>query len=101
MVDCTGSMSSYILQAKESIKKIMTTFSEKYDKKDAISFAFVGYRDHFLGSSGWDPDYPVSIQNFTTNDICYNFIEGVTANGGADLPEAVVDGFKAMTEIDW
>ena len=66
-----------------------------------MTFGYVGYRDHYGGSSGWDGNYPVTIQKFTNGDNCYKFIEKVSANGGADTPEAVVDGFKAVTELNW
>lgn len=52
VMDCTGSMSSWIATAKERIQQIIESVSTKAD--GVVRFAIVGYRDH--DSQGWGDD---------------------------------------------
>ena len=78
----------------------MQQFQEKYGNEDLIEFACVGYRDH-SDPDGWDKDYPIKVQDFITKKLCINFVENLTEGGGIDVAEAVVDGFYALTRLDW
>ena len=44
LVDCTGSMGSYIAETKKDIEQIVSSIKETFENK--VQVAFVGYRDH-------------------------------------------------------
>ena len=82
LLDCTGSMSSWIQRSKDTLKEIIDNV--KSDNPDLdVRVCFVGYRDI--------QDKPrFSIHEFTTDlDKIKKYISGVTANGGGDFPEDV------------
>ena len=100
VVDTTGSMQSYILKTKEAIKRVVDEFNKKIsdddDKKD-FKFSFVGYRDH----PPQDYTYVTKEKDFTTSTECINFINTISAGGGGDTPEAVLDGLNHMMKLSW
>ena len=79
MIDNADAMGKCIKAAKESIGIIIKDFEKKYKKKDLLSFAYVGYSDHYESKeknklydnknpkSEWDPKYPVKICEFTND----------------------------------
>ena len=94
LLDCTGSMSSWIQRSKDTLKEIIDNV--KSDNPDLdVRVCFVGYRDI--------QDKPrFSIHEFTTDlDKIKKYISGVTANGGGDFPEDVQGGFHEALKQDW
>jgi hypothetical protein len=97
VVDNTGSMGSYITKAKETISQIINKFSSKDISKD-FKFGFVGYRDH----PPQDSSYVTIVQNLTDKSTIERYISSVSASGGGDGPEAVLDGIHdAAHKISW
>ena len=95
MMDCTGSMSSFIAKAKQTIKKMITDIKEHYNES-SIFVGFVAYRDHC------DKDL-LQCKDLTgdVEDI-YKFIDTLSATGGGDTAEAVADGLDyAANKISW
>ena len=94
LVDCTGSMASYIGETKNQIQKIVSEIVEMYDNK--VCVAFVGYRDH--------GDGPMRIQTlgFTENiEEFKSFVGSIAATGGGDAPEDVLGGLEAVVNLAW
>ena len=95
LVDCTGSMSSYIQGVKEKIQNIVEKSKRMLPDLD-FSVAFVGYRDHC------DGDNRTVVLNFTTSIIEFqSFMGTVTATGGGDAPEDVFGGIEEVTKLSW
>ena len=94
MLDCTGSMQSYIDRAKNKIKDIIEEVKEQYPSSE-IHVGIVGYRDFD------NPQF--EILQFTPNiPVARDFIDKIRAFGGADCPEDVNGGFqKALFELEW
>jgi len=87
IIDCTGSMSSWINACKEEIKSIINSIQTQfYGLKVRISI--VGYRDHCDGNKRLEV-FPFS------NDIqaCVKFLSDLRASGGGDTPEDICGGF--------
>lgn len=86
LMDCTGSMASWIERSKNTLKEIIDNV--KNDNPDLdVRVCFVGYRDIQDGNR-------FSIHEFTDDlDKVKKFISSVTANGGGDTPEDVQGGF--------
>ena len=72
-------------ETKNSINEIIKNFVKKYENKNLLSFAYVGYTDHYeekllnvyniYNAEGkWDPNYPVKICDFTNGKNCYDFM---------------------------
>ena len=84
LLDCTGSMASWIQRSKDTLSEIIT--SVKNSNPDLlVRVAFVGYRDLEIA-----PRF--SLHEFTDKvDDVKKFIAGVTAFSGSspDLPEDV------------
>ena len=81
--DTTGSMSSYINESKQTIRRIIQA---SQDIKD-VKFRFVGYRDH----PPEDVTYITSSnpENLTDATTIIRFIETLNATGGGDGPEVL------------
>jgi len=43
----------------------------------------------------------LQIKDFAKAEEVIKFINGISANGGADTPEAVHDGLLATTKLSW
>lgn len=96
VMDATGSMSSFIEAAQKTIQKIVENIvsSEKAD----VRFALVSYRDHPPQESS----YVVKQFAFTkSTKKMSEFLAEISASGGGDCPEAVVDGLHAALKLDW
>ena len=95
LVDCTGSMSSYIQEVKEKIQSIIER-SKKMLPDLNFSVAFVGYRDHCDGADR------VVVLDFTTSILEFqSFMGSVGAKGGGDTPEDVFGGIEEVTKLSW
>lgn len=102
VIDSTGSMMSYINGAKESIKEIMTQSQIRFKRFKAdetlLKFGIVAYRDHPPQESS----FVTKIQDFTTYQSASAFLDSLTASGGGDPPEAVLDGLnEAVHSLKW
>ena len=96
-VDTTGSMGSYITQSKNTIREIINKFKLKKLDKD-IRFGFVGYRDH----PPQDSTYVTIHRDLCSGSQLESYISSVTADGGGDGPEAVLDGLHdCTTKMSW
>lgn len=96
VIDATGSMSSYIHAAQQTIKKVVNDLvsTEQAD----VRFALISYRDH----PPQETSYVVNTSEFT-NDITEMRanLDAISASGGGDTPEAVVDGLAAAGRLQW
>lgn len=100
-MDCTGSMSSWIVRAKETLSQIIQQIEKdcaegEDGNKITVRIAFIGYRDITTKSGRF-----IS-KSFTENvqDMKF-FIALVEADGGEDAPEDVQGGLKLMLMEDW
>lgn len=95
IMDCTGSMSSWISKCQEELLNIINNIKESYpDSK--VNIGFVGYRDHSDGENR------LIIHEFTENaQEIKDFITKVKAFGGGDLPEDVVGGLDSALKQNW
>ncbi len=82
LMDCTGSMASWIERSKNTLKEIIDTVKSGNEGLE-VRVCFVGYRDI--------RDNPrFSIQEFSDDlEKVKKFISTVNASGGADFPEDV------------
>ena len=93
--DCTGSMSSWMTRAKETLRSIIDNVLSTHQGLK-VRIAFVGYRDFCDGPRQY------AVHDFTTNiDKIRKFIDSQPATGGGDMPEDVVGGYKKMCELPW
>jgi hypothetical protein len=95
MVDCTGSMSSYINEAKTVIHRIVDKLGKRF-KDLRLRCAFVGYRDHSDGAQR------VQAFGFTEDkDVFKAFVTTVAATGGADECEDIFGGLEELNKLTW
>ena len=86
VLDCTGSMGSWIKACKEEIKMIINSIqSSFYGIKVRISI--IGYRDHCDKNRIEKIDF--------TEDVgeVHKFLGRLLASGGGDTPEDICGGF--------
>ncbi|UJR14504.1 hypothetical protein I4U23_001500 [Adineta vaga] len=96
VMDCTGSMGSYIASATNSIRSIVEEIvvSEKSD----IRLALVEYRDH----PPQDTTFVTRVHDFTAKvSEMKGWLEQCSAQGGGDGPEAVADGLHDVLKLTW
>lgn len=92
IMDCTGSMSSYINMCRTQLFLVVEQVKKQFEKS-TLKIGFVGYRD--FGDSNQFDIYP-----FTTEyDKLKNFINGVSASGGNDTAEDVAGAFQKALEM--
>jgi hypothetical protein len=102
VLDTTASMSPYIEGAKESIRVIIAdareSLKEMEQSEDTLKFALVVYRDH----PPEDTTYVTQICDFTDAASILEYLSKVTAQGGGDGSEAVLDGLNdAIYKTSW
>ena len=97
LIDATGSMSSYIIAAKEETKNIADELRKLYPEK-MFQYGYIFYRD------------PIDSKNDTHDviDLTDNVnslpeqINVISATGGGDIPEDWVGAYKLANEkISW
>jgi hypothetical protein len=97
IVDCTGSMSSWISAVKNELNNIIDYIRDS-NPHAQIRVSFVGYRDYDCTTE----DSRYSIQDFSDNfDDVKKFISGVNASGGGDGPEDVAGGLYRGLQQNW
>jgi len=100
VMDCTGSMGSWIEAGKTQIntiaKNLCSKLEKEYGKTCKPRMAFVGYRDHCDG--------PMRLQSidFTTDiDAVCRMVGSMAASGGGDTPEDVLGGIQQALSLKW
>lgn len=96
VMDCTGSMGSYIASATNNIRSIVEeiVISEKSD----IRLALIEYRDH----PPQDSTFVTRVHDFTAKvKEMQSWLENCQAHGGGDGPEAVADGLHDVLKLSW
>jgi hypothetical protein len=90
VLDTTYSMSEEIEQAKQSVRKIISSVGSINlgDDPNRVKFGFVAYRDH-------SDEYVTKVRDLTNENEVLAFINGLVAMGGGDTPEAVIDGVSS------
>ena len=82
LMDCTGSMSSWITRSKDTLKEIIDAVKSQ-NTGLKVRVAFVGYRDI-------EHSQRFTIQEFTDDiELVKKFISKTGTTGGADWPEDV------------
>ena len=95
MIDGTGSMSNDIEGVRDRLDDILEGLDPDEDR---VSIAW--YRDKHVD----DPWYRRNNRGMMAPDSAQlkNFLAGIDAKGGGDLPESLYDGaFKTLEEVDW
>ncbi len=92
VMDATASMIPMVNQVRAGIDSLILFLS---DISRNMRIAFVGYRDHD-NPPVWD-GHP-----FTTDiNSIRRYLFDLRISGGADYPEAVLDGLQATAKLDW
>lgn len=95
MLDCTGSMSAYILMSCNKIKDIIKQVNEIYPKSE-IRIGIVAYRDH--GDRGQHEVFHF----LPSADKAKQFLDKLQASGGGDTPEDINGAFQqVIKKMDW
>lgn len=95
VLDATGSMGSYINEARSRIKEIADGLASG-TPKPALRFALVSFRDK--GDA-----YVTHLDRFTEKiDVIKGALDKTSAGGGGDTPESVLEGLAvAIRQVDW
>lgn len=94
IMDCTGSMSSWIAHCKNTLNSVIDDTVAK-DENCKVRVSFVGYRD-FCDRCLF------AIHDFSYNhDAVKTFIQKQSATGGGDAPEDVQGGLRKALDLSW
>jgi len=94
-MDCTGSMGSWISQAKEKVVEIVKEIKSKGSAYMTFRVGFIGYRDHT------DSEKLVLFPFDNEAEKLKTFLTSVKAFGGGDSPEDVAGGLNAALAFKW
>jgi hypothetical protein len=95
VMDTTGSMSPYILEARDHARQVAEKIAKEGDLD--LRFAVVEYRDHPPMANFVTYIYP-----FGDGDSLERALHRLGAYGGGDTPEAVWDGLvDAGNKLEW
>lgn len=101
LMDCTGSMSTFITEAKNKIMNLADSIKGTFPDV-ALRLCFIGYRDVEDGANRLSilPFDEENVESFKT------FVSSQRASGGpcgsgSDLCEDVLGGMKVATDMDW
>ena len=95
VLDTTGSMGTYIVQTKKIIESCIQKYQERAQN---VQFGMVAYRDF----PPEDNTYITKILQLGDASKALSFLKELTAEGGGDMPEAVLKGlYDAATSIEW
>ena len=95
LLDCTGSMASWIARAKTTLQELIENVVASCDGNLDVRVCFVGYRDHCDAQRFTIQEFSKDVQEVK------NFISKVTATGGGDFPEDVVGGLRKCLDQTW
>lgn len=97
VIDTTGSMAAYLEASKAAIRSLVEKFTA-ISSSTVLEFGVVDYKDHPNQGSA----YVTKVQQFTDSRTVLNHISTLTAVGGGDGPEAVLDGIDdAINKLSW
>lgn len=95
IMDCTGSMASWIEHCKETLHKVIDATVAR-DPNCKVRTAFVGYRDFC------DKNALFELHDFSYDaDKVKEFISKVEAKGGGDFPEDIHGGIRKALDLSW
>ena len=95
IVDCTGSMGSYIKNTQRQVRNIAETISRTAFN---TRLALIEYRDH----PPQDRSFITRVHEFTSSlEEMKRWVDGMSASGGGDGPESVADGLEAATKLSY
>ena len=94
VIDCTGSMASYIASVKDSIQNIVQ-WIRATNKNLSLRLAVVGYRDIEDKRRFEVLDFVDSLDTFKS------FLEDLRATGGADAPEDMAGAIQEVNKLSW
>ncbi|KAH8924105.1 hypothetical protein BT69DRAFT_1333300 [Atractiella rhizophila] len=102
VLDCTGSMGSYITSATQNIEVICQEIvqSEKLASPDCLRIGLIAYRDH----PPQDTSYITKNFGFGKGSDVASIkkqLQSLYASGGGDGPEAVTAALKETLLMDW
>ncbi|CAM9749316.1 unnamed protein product, partial [Heterosigma akashiwo] len=98
MVDCTGSMSSYIKAVKDQIGAIVERVKSTNPSLN-LRLAFLGYRDLCDGEKQFEK---ADFSDELGHQVAFkSFISDVRAFGGGDNPEDIAGALKHILEFSW
>ncbi|MFH0947012.1 MAG: VWA domain-containing protein [Planctomycetota bacterium] len=93
LVDTTASMELFLRAAKRTVDRIITDLSALVPN---TRLGIVAYRDE--GDQYVTRATPISADRYAI----LNFLEGLEARGGGDVPEAILDALEfALDELPW
>lgn len=96
-VDTTGSQQSNIDAIRNNLKAIHAEFLQS---AASVQVGLVLYKDHEQG--GKADEYVVKTMPFTSDAAAMaSAMDGITACGGGDAPEAVATAMHAVLQMDW
>lgn len=95
IVDCTGSMGSYIKQVQKHVQYIAETIARtSFD----VHLALIEYRDH----PPQDRSFVTRVHDFTSDvKEMKTWVDQMAASGGGDWPEAVADALQLGTRLSY
>lgn len=95
MMDCTGSMWSYINEAKNVVHCVVDKLCKKF-QDFKLRFAFIGYRDHCDGARR------ISLMPFSSDkDVFKAFVTNLKVGGGGDECEDVFGALEVVNSLEW
>lgn len=96
LMDCTGSMGSYIQKGKESIMNIVEKV--KSSEKADVRFCYIAYRDH----PPQDTTLITKVHDFTQKpQDMRKYLSKYQASGGGDGPEAVTEALNDAVNLNY
>ena len=96
VLDCTGSMGSWILQAQAKLIAITEQLGAWFvGRPGDLRVGFVAYRDHN------DRDQIVIAQPSADYAAVLEVVKAQSASGGGDHPEDIAGAFEATLAIEW
>ncbi|VDI16466.1 Hypothetical predicted protein [Mytilus galloprovincialis] len=96
VMDCTGSMGSYIDTARKHIQAIVDEIVTS--SNTTVRLALVEYRDH----PPQDNTFVTKTYNFTDSVFMMKiWLNAARATGGGDGPEAVAEALFKATKLSW
>lgn len=94
IMDCTGSMSSWMAHCKDTLKDVIDDTIKK-DPDCKVRVSFVGFRDFCDGDIFAIHDFSYDAEAVKT------FMNGQRATGGGDTPEDVQGGLRKALDLNW
>eukprot|EP00961_Rhodomonas_salina_P088489 1190052-Rhodomonas_salina.1 len=104
VMDCTGSMGSWITACQERVMDIaaqVQAMMEKQGKTATVRMAFVAYRDYTGKGTSYD-NPGIDICPFTDDiEQLRGVVQRQRASGGGDGPEDICGGLREAQKLSW